>query len=52
MARVSVVEKLTESWKKIIKIFADGGYAGKLIAMMKERFKIELQIIKRDELHI
>lgn len=48
---VSVIEKLTESWKKIIKIFADGGYAGKLIAVIKERFKIELQIIKRDELH-
>ena len=48
---VSVIEKLTESWKKIIKIFADGAYAGKLIAVIKERFKIELQIIKRDELH-
>jgi putative transposase len=48
---VSVIEKLTESWKKIIKIFADGAYAGKLIAVIKERFKIELQIIKRDELY-
>jgi len=48
---VSVVEKLTESWKKISKIFADGGYAGKLIATIKEKFKIELAIIKRDELH-
>jgi putative transposase len=48
---VSVVEKLIESWKKIIKIFADGGYAGKLIAVIKERFKIELEIIKRNELH-
>ena len=48
---VSVVEKLKENWKNIIKIFADGGYAGKLIAVIKERFKIELEIIKRDELH-
>ena len=47
----SVVEKLTESWKKIVKIFADGGYAGKLIAVLKEKFKIDLEIIKRDELH-
>jgi putative transposase len=47
----SVIEKLTESWKKIIKIFADGSYAGKLIAMIKEKFKIELEIVKRDELH-
>lgn len=48
---ISVIEKLTESWKKIIKIFADGGYAGKLITTIKEKFKIELEIIKRDELH-
>lgn len=48
---VGVVEKLTESWKKIIKIFADGAYAGKLIARIKEKFKIELEIVKRDELH-
>ena len=48
---VCVVEKLTESWKKIIKIFADGGYAGKLIATIKEKFKIELEIIKRNEMH-
>ncbi|WP_363320071.1 transposase [Hydrotalea sp.] len=32
-------------------MFADGGYAGKLIAVIKEKFKIELEIIKRDELH-
>ena len=48
---VNVVEKLLESWKKIIKIFADGGYAGKLITIIKEKFKIELEIIKRDEMH-
>lgn len=48
---VNVVEKLTESWKKIIKFFADGAYAGKLIARIKEKFKIELEIVKRDELH-
>jgi len=47
----SVVEKLSESWKKIIRIFADGGYAGKLIAVIKEKFKIELEIVKRDESH-
>ena len=47
----SVIEKMTESWKKIIKIFADGGYRGELIDKVKTRFKIELDIIKRDELH-
>jgi putative transposase len=32
-------------------IFADGGYAGKLIAWTKEKFDITLEIIKRNELH-
>lgn len=47
-----VIDKLMESWKKIIKIFADGGYRGKLIDTVKSKFKITLEIIKRDELHI
>jgi len=46
-----VIDKLMESWKKIIKIFADGGYRGKLIDTVKSKFKITLEIIKRDELH-
>lgn len=46
-----VIEKMTGSWKKIIKIFADGGYRGELITKVKKQFKIELEIIKRDELH-
>ena len=49
---VSVIDKLIENWRKVIKIFADGGYAGKLIGKVKDKFKIELEIIKRDELHI
>ena len=48
---VDVVNKLRESWKKVMKIFADSGYRGKLINIMKTKFKIELEIIKRDELH-
>jgi len=48
---VSVIDKLMENWRKVIKIFADGGYAGKLIGKVKDKFKIELEIIKRDELH-
>src|SRR5438477_10098198 len=35
----SVVETLSESWKKIIRIFADGGYAGKLIAVIRKNSK-------------
>ena len=48
---ISVIDKLTENWKKIIKIFADSGYRGELIAKVQTRFKIELEIIKRNELH-
>jgi len=48
---VDVVTKMLESWKKVVKIFADGGYRGQLIETIKAKFKIELEIIKRDELH-
>jgi len=48
---ISVIDKLTENWKKIIKIFADSGYRGELIAKVQTRFKIELEIIKRNESH-
>lgn len=48
---VDVVSKLCESWKKVVKIFADGGYRGQLINTIKTTFKIELEIIKRNELH-
>ena len=48
---ISVIEKLFENWRKIIMIFADGGYRGKLVGKVKSKFKIELEIIKRDELH-
>lgn len=47
---IDVVSKLFESWKKIIKIFADGGYRGKLVKAMKTTFKIDLEIIKKNEL--
>ena len=47
----SVINKMLESWHKVIKIFADGGYRGQLIETIKMKFKIELEIIKRDELH-
>ena len=33
------------------KIFADGGYAGKLIEWVQSRFDIPLEIVKRNELH-
>ena len=49
---ISVIDKLIENWKKVIKIFADAGYAGELIGKVKKQFKIKLEIIKRNELHI
>jgi hypothetical protein len=36
-----------ENWRRVIKIFADGGYAGKLIGKVKNMFKIELEIAKK-----
>lgn len=44
-----VVGKLVEAWRKVIKIFADGGYSGSLADKIKQWFKIDLEIIKRDQ---
>ncbi|RYE24396.1 MAG: IS4/IS5 family transposase [Sphingobacteriaceae bacterium] len=46
-----VIKTMCESWKNIVKIFADGGYRGKLIERIKTTFNIEMEIIKRNELH-
>jgi putative transposase len=48
---VEVIEKLRAQYKKIIVLFADAGYTGKLAAIIKTRWKIRLEIIKRTELH-
>ena len=48
---ISVIEKMKESWNNVTKIFADGGYRGKLIDLVKEKFKIDLKIIKSDQFH-
>jgi hypothetical protein len=40
---------MLESWNQIIKIFANGGYRGQLIEKVKAQFKLELEIIKRNE---
>ena len=47
-----VIEKLKLKWKRVVKIFADGGYRGKLIDWAREQFKIDLEIVKRNELHL
>ena len=48
---IDVIDNLLENWKKVIKIFADSSYRGKLINTVKLKFKIALEIIKRDEAH-
>jgi len=45
-----VIEKLAGKRKKVVKIFGDGGYRGKLIDWTQEQFKMDLEIIKRNEL--
>jgi putative transposase len=47
-----VIKKLRLKYKGVVKIFADGGYRGKLINWAKEQFKIDLEIVKRNELHL
>jgi putative transposase len=48
---IEVINKMIESWRSVVKIFADSGYRGKLIELVKIKFKMELEIIKRNELH-
>lgn len=48
---MEVINKMAESWGNITKLFADGGYRGKLLELVKTNFKIEMEIIKRNELH-
>jgi putative transposase len=48
---IPVITKMFEGWNQIIKIFADSGYRGKLIEKVKTQFKIEFEIIKRNELN-
>jgi len=47
----SAIERMQERWIRVIKIFADGGYRGKLIDYVKKVFSIEIEIIKSNELH-
>lgn len=48
---IPVIIKFLEGWNQIVKIFADSGYRGQLIKKVKTQFKLELEIIKRNELH-
>ena len=48
---VDVIGRMKENWRAITKIFADGGYRGKLIERVRTEFKTDMEIIKRNELH-
>jgi len=49
---IEVIGKMIESWRNVIKIVADSGYLGRLIELVKTKFQMEMEIIKRNELHI
>jgi putative transposase len=44
-----VMDKIKENLIKLVKIFADGGYAGKLIEYAAETYKWIVEIVKRNE---
>jgi len=48
---MEVIEKLLESWRRIVKIFVDSVYSGTAINKVKKRFKITVDIIERTEQH-
>jgi putative transposase len=46
-----VLKRARKQLATIEKIFADGGYAGKLIDYVKKNYDVTLEIVKRNELH-
>lgn len=46
-----VLKRAQKHLAPIKKIFADGGYAGTFIEWVKKRYKISVEIIKRNEIH-
>jgi transposase len=44
-----VIERAKMAMPSIVLIWADGGYAGKLVAFVVQRFRIAVQIIKRSD---
>ena len=47
-----VIGMMRESWGNIIKLFAMADTGGKLITQIKTTFRIEMEIVKRNERHI
>jgi putative transposase len=46
-----VLTELHKLWCRIVKVFADGIYKGKLVEQVKQKLHYDLQIVKRTELH-
>jgi putative transposase len=46
---LDVVQKMVENWRRVVKVFADGGYSGTLCEKIKQQFKIVFEIVKRTE---
>ena len=51
VAARAVLMRLFCTFDTITKVFADGGYTGKLIGWAKEMFDYDVEIVKRNELH-
>lgn len=47
----AVLMRLFCRFDTILKVFADGGYTGKLIDWARQMFGYEVEVVKRDELH-
>jgi transposase len=47
----AVLMRLFRRFDTIKKVFADGGYTGKLIGWAKDMFQYDVEVVKRDELH-
>lgn len=48
-AAVDLLERLRRRFKKITLVWADGGYAGRLVTWAMERPQLTLQIVKRSD---
>jgi transposase len=48
-AAVDLLERLRRRFKKITLVWADGGYAGRLVTWAKEKLQLTVQIVKRSD---
>lgn len=48
-AAASLLKHVRERHRKIVPVWADGGYAGRLVAWAKEKLQLTVQIVKRSD---